>query len=342
MRVAALHRLALACLALAVFAIALAAAPSARAAEPLKIGYSDWPGYTAWEVAIQKGWFKEAGVDVEFIFFEYGPSLEAFSAGKIDGVTMVCGDALVNGAAGKAASCIVLEDYSNGNDMIIGKPGVQGFKDLKGRKVGLEFGLVEHLLLLKGLEAAGMKDTDVDIVKVPTNDTPQILASGGVDAVGAWYPVSSQALQQVAGSKALYTSADVPGLIYDGLHVSKESLSTRRDDWKKVVGVWFRVVDYINNPSTKSDAAKIMAAKVGVNPRQYEKSMAGTAFLDLKGNLKHYKKADGLDSIHGSLKTANDFYLKAGVYKASQNPTAYVDSSIVEEVSGKKVETAQK
>src|SRR4051812_13906078 len=247
------------CLAVAAFALMVSLAPSARAAEPLKIGYSDWPGYTAWEIAIQKGWFKEAGVDVEFKFFEYGPSLDAFSAGKIDGVTMVCGDALVNGANGKQASCIVLEDYSNGNDMIIGKPGIKGFKDLKGKKVGLEFGLVEHLLLLKGLEAAGMKDTDVEIVKVSTNDTPQTLASAGVDAIGAWYPVSGQALRQVPGSKPLYTSKDVPGLIYDALHVSKESLSSHREEWKKVVGVWFKTVDYINNPSTRSDAAKIMA-----------------------------------------------------------------------------------
>ena len=44
-----------------------------------------------------------------------------------------------------------------------------------------------------------------------------------------------------------------------------------------------------------------MAAKVGVNPKQYEKNMGGTAFLDLKGNLQRYKKADGLDSVHGSL-----------------------------------------
>src|SRR4051812_47546344 len=296
-----LHRVLGSCLTVLILALAMAPAPAARAAEPLKIGYSDWPGYTAWQVAIQKGGFKEAGVEVEFVFFEYGPSLDAFSAGKIDAVTMVCGDSLVNGANGKPSTAVVIEDYSNGNDMIIGKPGIKGFKDLKGKKVGLEFGLVEHLLLLKGLEAAGMKDTDVEIVKVATNDTPQTLASGGVDAIGAWYPVSGQALTQVPGSKALYTTKDVPGLVYDALHVSKESLNSRRDDWKKVVGVWFRVVDYINNPSTRSDAAKIMAAKVGVNAKQYEKSMGGTAFLDLKGNLKHLKKADGLESVYGSL-----------------------------------------
>ena len=36
---------------------------AAFAAEPLKIGYSDWPGWAAWEIAIEKGWFKEAGID---------------------------------------------------------------------------------------------------------------------------------------------------------------------------------------------------------------------------------------------------------------------------------------
>src|SRR4051794_24744493 len=53
---------------------------------PLRIGYSDWPGFVAWEIALQKGWFKEAGVDVDFIWFEYVPSMEAYTAGKLDAV----------------------------------------------------------------------------------------------------------------------------------------------------------------------------------------------------------------------------------------------------------------
>lgn len=324
--------------ALALLPIAgLVTASTALAAEPLKIGYSDWPGFTAWEVAVQKGFFKEAGVDVQFIWFEYGPSLDAFSAGKIDAVTCVSSDALVTGAAGKPSTAIVILDYSDGNDMIIGKPGVNSVKDLKGKKVGVEFGLVEHLLLLKGLEASGMADTDVEIVKVATNDTPQTLASGSVEAVGAWYPVSGQALKQVAGSKPLFTSKEVPGLIYDGLHVSRESLANRRDQWKKIVGVWFKTVEFIKDPATHEEAVKIMAAKVSVNPKAYEKSIGGTAIQDLAGNLKRYKKTDGLDSIYGSLKVANAFYLKTGVYKDTQDSPAYADPSLVEEVTGKKV-----
>ena len=42
-----------------------AAPPPAPVKAPLKIAFSDWPGWTAFEIGIQKGWFKEAGVDVE-------------------------------------------------------------------------------------------------------------------------------------------------------------------------------------------------------------------------------------------------------------------------------------
>ena len=38
---------------------------SSLSAEPLKIAYSDWSCYLAWQVAIDKGWFKDAGIGVK-------------------------------------------------------------------------------------------------------------------------------------------------------------------------------------------------------------------------------------------------------------------------------------
>src|SRR5882762_6461752 len=138
--------------------LSLAMTAAHAAAAPLKIGYSDWPGWVAWQVAIDRGWLKEAGVDASFEWFDYTASMDAFSAGKIDGVLVTNGDALVTGAGGGKSVMIMLTDYSNGNDMIVGKPGVGGLKDLKGQKIGIEVGLVEHLLLLDGLKKIGMTD----------------------------------------------------------------------------------------------------------------------------------------------------------------------------------------
>lgn len=285
-------------------------------AAPIKVGYSDWPGWVAWQVAIEKGWFKEAGVDVQFEWFDYVASMDAFAAGKIDAVTVTNGDALVMASGGAKNTMIMLTDYSNGNDMIVGKPGIKSLKDLKGKKVGLETGFVEHLLLLNGLEKAGMKESDLSIVNTKTNETPQALASGDLAAIGAWQPNSGEAMKRVPGAKPIYTSANEPGLIYDVVTVNPASLAAKKAEWAKFVKVWDKVVTYINDPKTQPDAVKIMAARVGLKPETYLPLLKGTRLLSLDEGKKIYVKADGFKSLYGSSKIADDFNVKYGVYKA--------------------------
>jgi NitT/TauT family transport system substrate-binding protein len=186
----------------------------------LTLGYSDWPGWVAWQVAIDKGWLKQAGLDINFEWFDYSASIDAFAAGKIDGDFVTNGDALVTGANGARNIVILATDYSNGNDMVVARPGIKSIQDLRGRKVGVEVGLVDHLLLLDGLKKAGMTQNDVVLVNSKTNETPQVLASGQVDAIAAWQPNSGMAIKSVPGARPIYTSAQSPGLIYDVLITS--------------------------------------------------------------------------------------------------------------------------
>lgn len=311
--------------------VAQAAQPSSTF--PLRVAYSDWPGWVAWEIAIQKGWFAEEGVAVEFKWFEYVPSMEAFSAGKVDAVTMTNGDALVTGSSGAKSIAILMNDYSNGNDMVVAMPAIKSVAALKGKKVGVELGFVSHLLLINALKSAGLTDRDVELVNVPTDQTPQLLRAGDVSAVVAWQPNSGQALKEVPGSKAIYTSADVPGLIYDLLCVSPKSLKERHDDWRKVAKVWFRIADYLKKPENLDEAAKIMAARVGMAPEQYKPLMAGTRFLDLRENQERFKAGDTLASLSFSSKTVDAFQLKNNIYKAPVDYAEYLDPSIVNELA---------
>ncbi|MDH5517406.1 MAG: ABC transporter substrate-binding protein [Gammaproteobacteria bacterium] len=297
-------------------------------AEPLKIGYSDWPGWVAWEVGIEKQWFKEEGVDVKFEWFDYVASMDAFAAGKLDGVGMTNGDALVTGATGGKGVMILMNDYSNGNDMIIAKPGISSIKQLKGKKIGVEVGFVSHLLLLNALEKNGMNETDVELVNVPTNETPQVLASGDVDAIVAWQPSSGIALTQVPGSKAIYTSEDEPGLIYDMYVVTPQSYAKRKDDWKKVMKVWYRIVNYINNPATFDDAIRIMASRVGLKADEYKSFVKGTKILTLKEAKSFFKKGKGYTSIYGSTQISDDFNIANKVYDKPQDVESYIDPSL--------------
>jgi NitT/TauT family transport system substrate-binding protein len=299
-------------------------------ADTLKIAYSDWPGWVAWEIGVQKKWFEEEGVDVKFMWFDYVPSMDAYVGGQADAVCMTNGDALVTGATGKPSVGIIINDYSNGNDMIVAAPGIESLKDLKGKKIGVEIGFVDHLLLLKGLESVGMTETDVELVNTPTNETPQVLKSGAVSAIGAWQPNSGQALKAVAGSKPVYTSADAPGLIYDVLYVSAESLETNREDWAKVVKVWYKIVDFLKDDANFDEALRILAGRVSVKPEEYEAFYRGTHILSLEEALKCWKKGNGLDSIYGSSTIVDDFNVKNDVYKENLDVDKYLDPSLTE------------
>jgi len=302
------------------------AAPATAA--PVKIGYSDWPGWVAWQVPIEKGWIKQAGLDVTFQWFDYTASMDAFSAGKLDGVMMTNGDALVTGSGGGKSVGIIITDYSDGNDMIVAKPGITSLKELKGKKIGIEIGFVEHLMLLKGLEQNGLTEKDVKLVNTKTNETPQVLGSGQVDAIGAWQPNAGMAMKGLPGSRPVYTSAQVPGLIYDVIAVSPKSLAANRATYAQLSQIWDRTVKYINDPKTQPDALKIMSKRVGLTPEQYKPLLKGTHLIDLAEAQKVYQKGPGLSSIYGSSKIANDFNVKYGVYKKPENVDAYLDPSL--------------
>jgi NitT/TauT family transport system substrate-binding protein len=301
-------------------------APSA----PLQIGYSDWPGFVALEVPAVKGWFKEAGLDIKLVWFEYVPSLEAFQAGKLDAVGITNGDQLVIAASKTPSTMVLLTDYSNGNDMIVARPGIADVKALKGKKVGVEVGFVDHLLLLNALKSAGLKEADVKLVNVPTDQTPQALKSGSVDAIAAWQPSSGSALQEVAGSKAIHTSAEAPGLIYDGIATTPDSFVSRRDDWIAFTKVWYRTVDYITNPENRAEVLQIMSSRVGLTPQKYEPLLKGTFLLNGAGNVKHYSPGKDLFSVYFSDITTNEFNVANKVYAAPIAVETVLDPSIVQ------------
>jgi NitT/TauT family transport system substrate-binding protein len=314
----------------------LATAPLATPTEPtpgpLRIGYSDWPGWVAWQVAIDQQLFAGLGVDVRFEWLEYVPSIEAFSEGQVDAVCMTNGDALVAGSSGSPSIGVLINDYSNGNDMIVTGAGLDTVAELRGKRIGVEIGFVDHLLLMEALGSASMSESDVRIVNAKTHETPELLAAGSVDAIAAWQPHSGRALDLVKGSHAVFSSANAPGLIYDMLFVSRSSLDTRRKDWLAVVKAWFMVVDFVTDPRHEAEAMAIMARRAGLAPDRYAKLMSGTRLLGREENQQRFRFAAGFHSVIGSSEVADRFNVQNRVYKDPIAVTPYFDSSLVSEV----------
>jgi NitT/TauT family transport system substrate-binding protein len=213
----------------------------------------------------------------------------------------------------------------------VAAPGIGSVADLKGKKIGLEEGFVGHLLFLTAAERAGLADGDYEIVNTPTDETPQVLKAGAVQAVAAWQPNSGQALKAVEGSKPVFTSADAPGIIYDLLYVDPASLEKRRADWAKVAKVWYRIVAFLQDPANTDEALAILSARVGITPAEYEPFFKGTYILSLDEALERWAEAEGLGSVYGSTDYVDAFNVAKGVYEKRQGTATYLDPSLTKE-----------
>jgi NitT/TauT family transport system substrate-binding protein len=178
--------------------------------EPIKLGFSAWPGWFPWQVAEEQGIFKKAGVNVELVWFEgYLDSINALAAGQLDANSQTLNDTLASVAAGADQRIVLVNDNSTGNDQIIVRDGINSIADLKGKRIGVEAGVVDHFLLALGLKKAGLSLADVEIVNLETGAAAASFAAGQLDAVGAFAPFTTQALKR-SGSKVLFTSKDFP------------------------------------------------------------------------------------------------------------------------------------
>ena len=111
-----------------------------------------------------------------------------------------------------------MNDNSTGNDKIIARDGIASIADLRGKRVAVEQGTVDHYLLLLALAEANLTQQDIQLVPLATDAAAAAFAAGQVDAVGAFAPFTSTALAR-QGSRAIATSAEFPGAIPDHLVV---------------------------------------------------------------------------------------------------------------------------
>jgi NitT/TauT family transport system substrate-binding protein len=301
--------------------------------KPLVIPYNEFPSAMIWQLALEKGWIKESGVNVKFEYFaDYVAGIEAFLAKKLDADIVTNGDNFMLSSGGTNGIIILAVDYSAGTDVIVAKPEINSLQDLKGKTVAFEKGLVSNLLFNTAVEDHKLSTKDFKVLNASTTQLPQVFTSPDVSAVVLWQPMANQALKAVAGSKVIYSSKDKPGLIYDTLSVDAQSLRTRREDWKKLILVWDKAVNYLNDPNTRDDAIAIMAKKAGIPVKEYAGMVDGVHILTLAENKKLMQKNNDLSSLYGSSYNVNEFNLKNGIYSKSVDVDGSIYPDLVNEL----------
>ncbi|HEY8517334.1 MAG TPA: ABC transporter substrate-binding protein [Candidatus Binatia bacterium] len=318
----------LATVCVAVAALTLGAAPAAHAKEPLKIGYSDWPGFTSWQIGKEKGIFEKNGVDVELVWFPvYTDSLTALNTGKLDGNLQTWSDTMAPLSEGIPLKVVLILDNSFGNDAIVAKPGIESVKDLKGKTVGTELATVDHFMLLNALAANDMTESDIKYTNLTVQDAAAAFIAGKLDAAAIWQPWIAQ-IQREGKGKVIYSSADMPGLIPDLAVFQAKVVEERPEDIQAAVKSFFEIVDFIRN--NEDEAVAIMAKVVEQPPSEYKAFLPGTKFFDLEANLNGFEKRDDNTSLYGSGKTIAEFLKKMDQIKEIPDYGAALEPKFVQ------------
>jgi sulfonate transport system substrate-binding protein len=141
------------------------------------------------------------GVDVKWTEFPAGPQLlEGLNVGSIDFGTVGEAPPIFAQAAGADLIYVAHEPPSPAAEAIVvpKDSALRGVADLKGKKVALNKGSNVHYLLVKVLEANGLKYTDIEPVFLAPADARAAFERGSVDAWAIWDPFLAAAQKQIS------------------------------------------------------------------------------------------------------------------------------------------------
>jgi NitT/TauT family transport system substrate-binding protein len=249
------------------FITLLLLAVSAFAQKPVfTVGWSVYAGWTPYHYMNKSGilrkWADKYGIVIQVKRFDYAPSLDAFVARNIDACTMTNMEALdMPAASGVPTTAIIVGDYSNGNDAILVRGGLQ-LKDLPGRKMLLVQKTVSEYLFDRAMTMNNLRDRIRQVKAVNTSDSDiatAFIGDASASAVVTWKPMVSQLAKQ-RGVISLFDSSKIPGEILDLTVVRTDVLNRPDGAGRKfasaLTGAWYEMLSQMSSDKVLSAIAE--------------------------------------------------------------------------------------
>jgi NMT1/THI5 like. len=196
-------------------------------------------------VALNNGYFKDAGVDVEIHHFKSAQERDsALQSGNIDGAVS---DMLAAAFAKDGGFDVKITSMTNGSyKLLVNKDaGVNSIADLKGKNIAISANTIIEYTTDKILENAGLKSTDINKVIIPQIPTRlEMLQNGKVDAATLPDPLASEAVKN--GAKLL-GSSDRLGINPGVMVFTSDAIKKNSKGIKAVYEAYNRAVEYLGN-----------------------------------------------------------------------------------------------
>ena len=276
----------------AVVAVPAHAAPKKnfKVAWSIYVGWMPW-GYAA-DTGIVKKWADKYGLTIEVKQFnDYVESVNQYTAGTFDAVTITNMDALsIPAAGGVDTTAIVTGDFSNGNDAVILKNKAD-LAAIKGQKINLVEFSVSHYLLARALESKQLAEKDVTVVNTSDADLAAAYKTSEVTAVVTWNPIVSEILGSPDARK-VFDSSQIPGEIMDLMVVNTAVLKDNPDFAKALVGIWYETIAKMNAAGPEGKAAREAMAKAsGTDLAGFDSQLASTKLFDKAADAEAFTQS---------------------------------------------------
>jgi NitT/TauT family transport system substrate-binding protein len=296
-----------------------------KAEPPLRVGANVWPGYETLYLARSLGYYDNT--PIRLVDYPSGTEeVRAYRNGEIEAAGISIDQALVLAATNPDVKIVVVMDFSNGGDVILGKPEIPNLQGLKNRPVGVESTALGAFIITRALEQKGMSPKDIKIVSLGVSEHERAFKDGKVDAVVTFGYARTKLL--AVGAKQLFDSSQIPGEIVDVLIVRDDVINKQPKALQALVDGRFRALDYLTkNPQ---DAASRMAPRTGVTPEQFLESLKGLSSPSLQENQKLLGKTD--PSLLNGVKRLSQVMLENKLLPKAVNPAPLLDDRLVKKV----------
>ncbi|CAM3819473.1 ABC transporter substrate-binding protein [Bordetella flabilis] len=246
--------------------MALCAAAAAQDVAPLKVrlDWTPWGVQAPFHLAQQKGWYKQAGLDVTLedgngsvTTVQIVGASDAFDVGHAALASMMI--ARDKGLPVKAVA--VFARQSDIGLLVPADSGIGGPAALKGRKVAYTAGSLEAPFIDAFLAAGKLKRGDVELVNVDAASKASTYAVGRADAAFSTIPFFLPVVSQTRPSQAVRFADYGLNMPSFGLFASEEKLKTRGDAIARFASVTARAWEYIYAGHEDEAVAAILAQR---------------------------------------------------------------------------------
>lgn len=296
------------------------AAPSANKT-PLKVSWNLWVGFYPLIIADKNGLFEKHGVQVELVLMN-GPqdTMVALSSHAVDGSTGVFTD-LIPLANENELHAVMVTDSSDGGDQFVSAADAATVADLKGKRIGTQFGTFSELFVREMLNQNGLALGDVQLVNVPPEQLPGALGNT-VDAGHTYEPFTSEAINN--GYHVLFSSSDTPGLIVDVVAFRGSVVKERPEDIRAFVAAWAEALAWWQANPAEGNA--IIAEATG--QKMEDISTTGAHLYSLEDNKKAFDKNQP-GSLYDITQKNIDFFSSTGGLSSAPDITQLIDASFL-------------